>query len=106
MENINKLKENHPELVEEYSKMDKEQLLDQICSEVLDLHKMQERVQVFMGECTLNMSNTTYTPESIRSLVNDKQEHDINQFCYYLMEMETEDIMNELNKKAEEYGSK
>ena len=81
MKNVDKLKENYPELVKEYSEMDKEQLLDQICSEVLDLNLMQERVYLFMHECTENVSKTNYSIESIKTMIIDKQEHDINVFC-------------------------
>lgn len=78
---LEKLKENYPELAEEYSAMTKEQLLEQICAEVLDLHAMEERVSLFMSECTLNMSKTNYTPESIKALIAQKEERDIQEFC-------------------------
>ena len=81
MTNLEKLNENYPELVKEYSEMSKEELLEQICAEVLDLHMMDERVQTFMNECTLNLSKTTYTIESIKSMIVSKQEQDIIDFC-------------------------
>jgi hypothetical protein len=97
MNNVNKLKENHPELVKEYSEMDKEQLLEQICGEVLDLHLMQDRVYLFMHECTQNYSKTNYSIESIKTMISSKQEHDINVFC--------KDLFNDFkgdNKKIQE----
>ncbi len=96
MKNQKKLSVNFPELVKEYSEMSKEELLEQICAEVLDLHAMEERVQTFMNECTLNMSNTNYTVESIKTLINAKQEHDINEFCQDLIEyFETDELIIE-----------
>jgi hypothetical protein len=86
MNNVNKLKENHPELVKEYSEMDKEQLLEQICGEVLDLNLMQERVYLFMHKCTQNYSKTNYSIESIKTMVSSKQENDINVFCKDLLD--------------------
>lgn len=96
------LSETHAELVNEYSLMSKEQLLNQICAEVLDLLRMEERVQTFMSECTMNMSNTTYTIESIKTLITQKQEHDIQEFCKYISEDSTdEEIINEVKAQAE-----
>lgn len=86
MNKLKELEEKYPELVAEYSAMTKEQLLEQICAEVLDLHAMEERVQVFMNECTLDMSKTNYTPETIKTLINSKQEGDISEFCLGLIE--------------------
>lgn len=102
MNNVNKLKENYPELVKEYSEMDKEKLIDQICAEVLDLHLMEERVKTFMSECSLNLSNTNYTIESIKSIINSKQEHDINVFCKDLLDdFETdEERIEDLRSRA------
>lgn len=87
MKYVNKLKENYPQLVEEYAAMSKDELLDQICAEVIDLHNMESRVQVFMNECTVNMSKTTYTEESIKLLISQKQEQDIIDFCINLIEV-------------------
>lgn len=81
MEHLEKLKVTHPELVEQYSAMTKEELLNQICAEVLDLHAMDDRVQLFMNECTNGMSKTNYTLESLKTLINTKQEMDIAEFC-------------------------
>jgi len=102
MSKLEKLKENYPELVAEYSAMTKDELLEQICAEVLDLHAMEERVQAFMNECTLDMSKTNYTISSIKSLINSKQEHDINQFCADILEdNETvNDILQDLKDRS------
>ncbi|WP_167596605.1 hypothetical protein [Leeuwenhoekiella sp. ZYFB001] len=105
MSSLEELRENYPDLVEEYSAMDKEQLLEQICAEVLDLHRMDERVQVFMNECTLNMSKTNYTPEVIKTLISAKQEHDINEFCSDMLaeyEDDPDEMINQLEARAEE----
>ena len=102
MDNRRKLKESYPDLYKEYSEMNREQLLSQICAEVIDLHNMEERVQTFMNECTLNMTKTTYTPESIKSLISEKQEYDINSYCSDLVDMKYGDRMTEINDRAKQ----
>ncbi len=97
---VSKLRLEDPKLVELYSNMDKNILLNQICAEVLDARAMEHRVSVFMELCTDNMSNTNYTEESIRTLVNQKQEKDINDFCKELQEMDNEDAISEIEERA------
>ena len=43
---------------------------------------MQKRVAVFMELCTQDMSNTNYTEASIRTMVKERQDADIIEFCY------------------------
>lgn len=99
------LKQIRPDLIEEYSKLSKEELLEQICAEVLDSLAMEDRVQLFMSECTINMSKTTYTLESLRSLIADKQEHDINEFCYGECEdaESNDEIAESIRERAKQY---
>jgi hypothetical protein len=87
---IEELKELRPELVQEFESMNRETLLNQIYLEVIDALNMEERVQTFMEECT-TMSYTTYTPEVIKQLVQDKYERDISDFCEMTLE-DTEDM--------------
>lgn len=107
MKHFNKLKETHPDLVEGYSKMSKEELLNQICAEVLDLHFKCEQVQFFMNECTIGMSKINYPVKTLEKLVTDKKEKDIQEFCHY----ETVDglpdskIVASLKEKAQEHLS-
>ena len=84
MTHIERLKSQHPDLVEQYSAYSKERLLEQICAEVLDLLAMEERVQLFMNECT-NLSKTNYTIEVLKAQIADKQEQDISDFCEDLL---------------------
>ena len=101
MKHIEKLKENYLGLVEEYSAMDKEQLLEQICAEVIDLHNMEERVQTFMNECTNNMSNTNYTIESIKTLIAEKEELNINEFCADVLDSQSiKEVLDDLRERA------
>ena len=104
MKALKTLQQSHPDLVAQYSAMSKEQLLEQICAEVLDLHAMEERVQTFMNECTLNMSKTNYTISSIKSMINSKQEQDINQFCADLFQDfdTTDEIIQDLKERSEQ----
>lgn len=97
--NYQKLKEIDSELVKEYSEMNKEQLLESICAEVLDLYHATDRVQLFMNECTDNMSKTNYTLESIMTLINNKKEKDLSEFCKEVLEENNnyDDLKNDLS---------
>lgn len=91
---LEELKIERPDLVELFESMDKEQLLEQIYKECLDANNMEERVQIFMNECTNGMSKTNYTPEVIKGLISDKQQIDISEFCKMALEdMEGMDIV-------------
>lgn len=83
IETIEELKESRPDLVELFESMDREQLLNQCYLESMDAINMEKRVEVFMEHCTVNMSKTNYTEASLKSLISDKQELDIDEFCYY-----------------------
>lgn len=78
---LEELKTERPDLIELFESMDREQLLQQIYKESLDAINMEERVQVFMNECTNGMSKTNYTPEVIKGLISSKQQSDISDFC-------------------------
>lgn len=83
IDTLEQLKEQRPDLVESFEKMSKEELLKQCYSECIDAINMEERVSLFMEECTINMSKTNYTLDSLKTLINQKKEFDINEFCYY-----------------------
>ena len=85
IETIEQLKEQRPDLVELYENMDREQLLKQIYLEVKDGLNMEKRVQFFMNKCTVNMSRTNYTIETLETLINEKQEQIIDEFCENLV---------------------
>ena len=70
---------------------------NQIYLEVIDTLNMEERVQTFMNECT-SLSKTTYTPEVIKKLIQDKYERDISYFCETALE-DTEDMDLEETRK-------
>lgn len=103
MKNIDRVREVLPELVEEYSNMSKEELLEACCGEILDLWVMEERVSTFMELCTISMSKTNYTPETIKKLVEKKQEEDIQEFCYLLDE---EEVLEVIKQKSDSYSIK
>lgn len=77
---VKQLKKERPDLVELFEGMTHKQLLKQIYLEVIDALNMEERMQTFMSECT-NLSKTTYTPEVIKQLVQDKWEADLSYWC-------------------------
>ena len=70
--------------------------------ECIDAINMEERVALFMAECTNNMSKTTYTINSIKKLINEKYEYDINMFCADLLEMGEEDMIEDIVNRAEQ----
>lgn len=105
LETVEQLKKERPDLVELFEKMSKEELLNQCYLECLDGLNMEERVSIFMSECTLNMSKTNYTEESLKKLIGDKHEYDINEFCYYELvdEPNQEDLYNSIKERADQY---
>ncbi|KAA5532675.1 hypothetical protein F0919_18005 [Taibaiella lutea] len=100
MPNTHQMREKHPEMVRGWENLSKEDLLEAMCGEVLDLFSMMERVSIFMEECT-NMSKVTYTPEVIKEMIKKKKEEDINDFCFLeCEESEDEDILSEIKERA------
>lgn len=85
IETVEQLKQERPDLVEFFESLKHEELLNQIYLEVIDTLNMEERVQTFMNECT-DLSYTTYTPEVIKKLVQDKSDRDISDFCKMTLE--------------------
>lgn len=89
MKNFHELRKIRPDLAEMYlgyyKKMSKEAFLEAVSGDILDLVAMEERVQFFMSYCT-NMSYTTYPIETIKTLVNDKQQQEEIEFCKTLLE--------------------
>lgn len=104
LQTVEELKKQRPDLVEIFERMSKEELLNQCYLECLDGLNMEERVSIFMKECTLNMSKTNYTEDSLKSMINKKQEHDINEFCYYEVcdNQSDEDIVKSIKERAKE----
>jgi len=90
------LKKERPDLVELFEGMSHKQLLEQIYKEVQDGLNMEERVEVFMSLCAPNMSKTTYTPDAIKELVEEKERQDTRVFCKMMLEdidgMDVEEI--------------
>ena len=89
-------------LVEDYLKMNKEQLLEVIEGLSLDLITMTERVDTFMEKCTINMSKSNYTIEVIEELIYNKQKELVDEFCFEFIddEMEDEFILKEIKERA------
>lgn len=85
IQTVEELKKERPDLVNLFESMDREQLLEQIYKECNDAINMESRVSLFMEQCT-NMSKTTYTIESLKTLISEKQQSDISEFCKDLLE--------------------
>ncbi len=100
---IKELKKERPELVERFENLSKDELVKQCCLEAIDAINMEERVQLFMNECTISMSKTTYTIASLEKMIADKKEYDLNMFCFGLLydELPAEDVMEEIKKRAD-----
>lgn len=88
IKNIKELKKLRPDLVKIFEGQTHKQLLKQAYLEVIDGLNMEERVSIFMQECTNGMSKTTYTIESLKTMIAKRQEMDISLFC----EMALQDI--------------
>lgn len=82
LETVEELKKHRPDLVEDFEKMSRDELLNQIYLEAIDAINMEKRVSFFMENCTNGFSKTNYTLDSLESMVNDKKETDLNDFCY------------------------
>lgn len=106
IETIQELKEQRPDLVEKFESMSKEQLLNQCYLECIDAINMEERVSLFMSECTINMSKTNYTLDSLKTLIKQKQEYDLNEFCYYetVDEPTEEELLDSILERAEQFN--
>lgn len=102
IESVDQLKNERPDLVEQFENMTKEQLLKQCYLECIDAINMEERVQVFMNECT-DLSKTNYTPESIKSMIQTKQESELSIFCETTLEdiegMDLEEVKNYIREQ-------
>jgi len=96
IENIEQLKEERKDLVESFENMSREELINQCYLECIDAINMEERVSLFMAECTNNMSNTTYTIDVLKELINDRKEDEINEFCSDLINMDEDDRYDEI----------
>jgi len=83
---VDELKKERPDLVDLFEGLSKEDLINQCYLESIDAINMEERVQLFMNECTLNMSKTNYTLDSIRLLISQKKDYDTKEFCKDLLE--------------------
>lgn len=105
IETVEELKEKRPDLVEIFENMSHEELLDQCYRECIDAINMESRVSLFMEECTINMSKTNYTLDSLQRMINAKREFDINEFCYYeIVDLpEPSELYVAINDRAKEY---
>lgn len=102
---LESVREKQPELAASWEAMTKEEVLNQISAEVLDLWSMQERVALFMEECT-SMSYTTYTLPVIRQLIHDHQNQELSAWCFDTLEEaenDPEEVVEALKEKANEY---
>jgi len=102
---VEQLKQERPDLVELFESLSHEDLLKQIYLECMDGINMEERVQVFMNECT-GLSYTTYTPEVIKGLIQKADQDNISEFCKMALEdiegMQIEEIKEYLKSEINE----
>jgi spore maturation protein CgeB len=102
---IEQLKSERPDLVKKFEELSKEDLLKATYLEVIDAVNMESRVALFMQECTENMSKTNYTLDSIQTLINNKKESDIKEFCFLQFEddLSDEEIIAELREQCVDF---
>jgi hypothetical protein len=107
MTNVEKLKELRPDVVEQFEALDKDQLLEACCGEHLDFLSHEDRVQIFMNECT-NMSKTNYTLGVIETLIAEHKEQLIDEDMWSLIEsdLSDEEIVKYVNERAEKLVNK
>lgn len=101
----NEFKKEHSDLVQEWSKMSKEQLLEEIIKESTDAVNMESRVQLFMNECSNGMSKTNYTLDIIEGLIQSGKETDIREWCRMTLDDSEGDdnyILNEVKEMAQD----
>ena len=77
--------------------MTRDELLRQCYLECIDSINMEERVALFMSECTNNMSNTTYTLDSLRTLINQKKEVEYEEIRHEVIQ--DYEILEEIKKE-------
>lgn len=97
-------KKENKDLLKKWSKMTKEELLEEVVKESTDAWNMESRVQLFMVECT-DMSKTNYTLDVIKNLISEKHEREIADWCSMTVEdAEGDDqyILSEVKEKAKE----
>lgn len=106
IESVEQLKNERPDLVDIFESMDRDQLLNQCYLECIDALNMEERVSVFMEHCTINMSKTNYTTSALVSLINNKKDFDINEFCYYELVDGTapDELFNSISERAKQFN--
>ena len=85
---LEEFKVNRKDLHNLWNNMSREELLEEIWKESLDAVNMETRVQLFMEECTVGMSKTTYTLDVIKDLIRDKQQYDLSEFCKNILDEE------------------
>lgn len=103
IENIEQLKNIRPDLAESFENMTRDELLNQCYLECIDALNMESRVELFMSECTNNMSKTNYTLGSLKSLISENKESVIDDFCYDVCdEQEDVDILKEVKSRLKD----
>lgn len=83
---LEEFKASRKDLHDIWDNMTREELLEEVWKESLDAVNMETRVQLFMNECTNNMSKTTYTLDVIKQLIRDKQQYDLSEFCENILD--------------------
>lgn len=106
IKNVKELDRKYPEIDKLSKELSNKALRRQFKLEIIDLMNMEERVSVFMQECTNNMCKTTYTIASIKELISLRKEEDLDEFCSDLNEMSTEGIMSEIKERADRFNKK
>lgn len=102
--NIETLKGILPDIVKEFEAMDRDALLEACCGETLDAINMQDRVQLFMNECTNGFSKTNYDIDVLKKLILQRKEADIDTFC--AMFLEDGDADEDIIKVIKERGNR
>lgn len=100
---LEKYRQKLPDIAAKFEAMTREELIEACCGEGLDAIAMQERVSLFMEECT-HMSYTTYPVDKLRTMIQERKESDIDQWCADFID--DEDTDEDIVKAVKERGQR
>lgn len=100
---IEEFKKERPDLVEDFEKMNREELLEQIYKESLDAMNMCTRVELLMIRSTIDLSNTGYSLESIETLIKEADERKIAEWLHTASAREDVEYGDVTMEESKEY---
>lgn len=81
LKNFESFKTENKHLGEMWSKMTKNELINLLYKDKLEISFRLRQLMTFMDGATLNMSNLNYTPDVISQLIKDRLRYEVEEFC-------------------------